>query len=92
MSQDLGRVLATSGQPALSELRLALGRAFEGAEAPAACMEEHTLKSRVYRLRFVSQLTIRVHDRVLATRDRLHPATTNHQPLTTNHMLKSISP
>jgi predicted glycoside hydrolase/deacetylase ChbG (UPF0249 family)/aminoglycoside/choline kinase family phosphotransferase len=52
MSQGLERVLAASGQPALAELRQALGQAFEDAEASVARVEEHPLKSRVYRLRF----------------------------------------
>ena len=51
MSANLENVLAASGQPALAELRHALSRAL-GAEAPVAGVEEHTLKSRVYRLRF----------------------------------------
>ena len=51
MIGNMDRVLAASGQPALAELRLALSSAL-GLEAPIACLEEHTLKSRVYRLRF----------------------------------------
>src|SRR5213078_2551453 len=51
MIENLDRVLATSGQPALAELRLALSLAL-GPAAPVACLEEYTLKSRVYRLRF----------------------------------------
>jgi predicted glycoside hydrolase/deacetylase ChbG (UPF0249 family)/aminoglycoside phosphotransferase (APT) family kinase protein len=52
MSGTLENVLAASGQPALDELRLALRLALDGAEASINGVEEHTLKSRVYRLRF----------------------------------------
>ena len=51
MIDNLDRVLAASGQPALAELRVALSSAL-GLHAPIAGLEEHTLKSRVYRLRF----------------------------------------
>jgi predicted glycoside hydrolase/deacetylase ChbG (UPF0249 family)/Ser/Thr protein kinase RdoA (MazF antagonist) len=52
MSASLERVLAASGQPALAELRLALDRALDASVVSVACVEEHSLKSRVHRLRF----------------------------------------
>jgi predicted glycoside hydrolase/deacetylase ChbG (UPF0249 family) len=52
MSASLQRVLAASGQPALAELRAALGVALDGADGAIACVEEQRLKSRVHRLRF----------------------------------------
>src|SRR6185436_13800123 len=50
--EDLEVVLAASGQPALSELRSALGQALDAATSSVACIEQRKLKSRVHRLRF----------------------------------------
>ena len=50
MTTNLERVLAASGQPALAELRAALQQAL-APDAAVAGIEEHALKSRVYRLR-----------------------------------------
>ena len=52
MIENLEGVLASSGQPALAELRSALGVALDAAVTSVDCVEERTLKSRVYRLRF----------------------------------------
>ena len=52
MIENLEHVLAGSGQPALAQLRAALGVALNGAGTAVACIEEHALKSRVHRLRF----------------------------------------
>jgi predicted glycoside hydrolase/deacetylase ChbG (UPF0249 family) len=52
MSANLENILAMSGQPALAELRLALHQVLNGEATSIAGVEEHTLKSRVYRLRF----------------------------------------
>jgi chitin disaccharide deacetylase len=50
--EDLETVLAASGQPALAELRTALGQVLDAGVTPVACIEQSKLKSRVHRLRF----------------------------------------
>ena len=82
MIEDLGTVLAASGQPALAELRSALGRALGAETTPVACVEQHKLKSRVHRLRF----QVRGHVRSVVAK-RLEPEVARRCELVTRRWL-----
>ncbi len=85
MIEGLDDVLEGSGQPGLAELRTALGELLGGRAAPGRLIDQHRLKSRVYRLRFA----IRDRDRALVVK-RLDPALAQRNQLVARRWLPAV--
>jgi len=83
--EGLDDVLEGSGQPGLAELRTALGELLGGRAAPGRLIDQHRLKSRVYRLRFA----IRDRDRALVVK-RLDPALAQRNQLVARRWLPAV--